>query len=171
MWILQWLTSGALWPTLLLPILFKWWHTIVSIDLCFPNLWFNKNYNNWCDYAILASLQGGHSKKSIMGFYMFGGEVSILPCLYYQRSHTTSHCGIKECLNQLWRNARPSWFDFLGFHTIGIIFRLKSKDHDRKPESFPFQHTWIWNSLFKFFGVTFIFFLCLIFFTLVCDIK
>ncbi len=134
-WILQWLANGALRPTLPLPLhlnggipLYQW--TFVS-----PNLWFSKNYNNWSDYVVLASLQGGN----FQGFWYVWGEVSILLHLHCQRSHTPSHCGIKECPNQLWRNARPSWLAFPRSHTTGTIFLLKSKDHDRKLESFPFN--------------------------------
>ncbi len=36
------------------------------------NLWFNKNYNSWNDYVVLASLQSGHPQESIMVFDMFG---------------------------------------------------------------------------------------------------
>ncbi len=105
-----------------------------------------------------------------LGFWYVWSEVLIFLCLYCQRFHIASHYGIEECPNQLWRNVGLSWPVFLGFHTIGTIFLLRPKDHDRKPESFPFQHTWIWNSLFNFFGVTFIFSLCFSSLTLVCDI-
>jgi hypothetical protein len=48
---------------------------------------------------------------------------------------------------------------------------LISKDHDKKLDSFPFQHIWIWNSLLKLFGATFIFFLFLSSLTLIYDIE
>ncbi len=67
-------------------------------------------------------------------------EVLVLPCLYYQKSHIASHCGIKECPNQLWRNVGLSWLAFPGSHTTHTFFLLKSKDHDREPKFFPFPH-------------------------------
>jgi hypothetical protein len=62
------------------------------------------------------------------------------PCLYYQRSHIASHCGIKKCPNQLWRNVGLSWLVFPGSHTTDTFFLLKSKDYDSDPKSFPFPH-------------------------------
>ncbi len=51
---------------------FKWWHTIVSMEFFFLNLWFSKNYNNLSDSIVLANMQGGHSQESIMVFDIFG---------------------------------------------------------------------------------------------------
>ncbi len=66
--------------------------------------------------------------------------VSILPCLYYQKSHIGSHYGIKECPNQLWRNVGLSWLAFPISHTTDTFFLFKSKDYDREPKFFPFPH-------------------------------
>jgi hypothetical protein len=68
---IQWLTIGTFWPTLLLLLHLNgsiplYHYTFVSF-----NLWFNKNYNSWSDYIVLANMQGGHSQESIMVFYMF----------------------------------------------------------------------------------------------------
>jgi len=96
--------------------------------------------------------------KNLSWFLICLGWNFSLPSTLPSISHTTHHCGIKECPNQLCRNVGPSWLAFLGSHKMDL-------------HSFPFQHTWIWNSLFKLFGVTFIFFLCLSSLTLIYDIK
>jgi hypothetical protein len=35
--------------------------------------------------------------KILSWFLIFWGEVSVLPHLYYQISHISSHCGIEKC--------------------------------------------------------------------------
>jgi hypothetical protein len=77
------------------------------------------------------------------------------------------------------RNVQINYGEMLDLHDllfqdltqliIPFFFRLK--DHDKKPIFFPFQHTWIWNSLFKLLGITSIFFLCLSSLTQVYDIE
>jgi hypothetical protein len=35
--------------------------------------------------------------KILSWFLLFWGEILVLPHLYYQRSHISSHCGIEKC--------------------------------------------------------------------------
>jgi hypothetical protein len=138
MWILQWFTSRAFCPTLFLPLhlnsdipLYEWTsvsfiHGLTKITTIEMIMLL------WKVYKVVIF-------KNLSWFLICLGWSFSPPLPLLSKSHIASHCGIEKCPNKLWRNFGPSWFIFLGFHTIGIIFLLKSKDRDKKPKSFPFQ--------------------------------